>query len=192
MNPPDRPALFAVSIGGALLSHLSTTGMADPYRKESIMLTVSQLINSKRTWGEGDFGSNRIERLLTISQACTILDAARLMNTHHVGSLIVTDGFDDMCGIITERDILTRVIAEERSTIDTQVSQIMTRKVISCDPSTKLAEVRTIMTEKRIRHIPVIDEGSIVGMVSIGDLNAASNADLSFEVESMREYITHG
>lgn len=156
------------------------------------MLTVSQLLNNKRTWNEGDFGSNRIERLHTISQACTTLDAARLMNEHHVGSLIVIDGFDDMCGIITERDILTRVIADERSPIDTTVAQVMTREVISCTSTTKLSAVRTMMTDKRIRHIPVIDEGSIVGIISIGDLNAANNADLSIEVKSMRQYITQG
>ncbi len=156
------------------------------------MLTVSQLLTNKRTWNEGDFGSNRIERLHTISQACTTLDAARLMNEHHVGSLIVTDGFDDMCGIITERDILTRVIAEERAPIETQVSQVMTREVISCTSTTKLGAVRSMMKDKRIRHIPVIDEGSIIGIISIGDLNAANNADLSIEVKSMREYINQG
>ncbi len=156
------------------------------------MLTVSQLLNNKRSWNEGDFGTSRIERLHTISQACTALDAARLMNEHRVGSLIVIDGFDDMCGIITERDILTRVIAEERSPIDTTVAQVMTREVISCSSDTKLSAVRTMMKDKHIRHIPVINEGSIVGIVSIGDLNAANNADMSIEVTSMREYISHG
>ena len=156
------------------------------------MLTVSQLLESKRTWNEGDFGASRIERVHTISQASTILDAARMMNDHHVGSLVVIDGFDDMCGIITERDILTRVIAEERNAKETQVSQAMTREVLSCKPDTKLSQIRALMQERRIRHIPVINDGSIVGMVSIGDLNAANTADLSIEVKSMRDYISQG
>jgi len=160
------------------------------------MLTVSQLLKNKATWNEGDFGSNRIERIQTISKACTALDAAKLMNEHHVGSLIVIDGFDDMIGIITERDLLTRVIAEERNPADTQVLSVMTNEVVSCSPETKLSEVRLLMRNERIRHIPVIDhtigKGSIVGMISIGDLNAANNADLSIEVKSMRAYITQG
>ena len=156
------------------------------------MLTVSQLLENKRNWNEGDFGSNRIERVRTISQSCSVLDAARLMNEHHIGSLIVIDGFDDMVGIITERDILTRVIAEERGPGDTQISQVMTRQVISCSLSTKLSMVRSMMSDQRVRHIPVIEQGSIRGMVSIGDLNVANNADLSIEVKSMRDYITSG
>ncbi|MGV6814830.1 MAG: CBS domain-containing protein [Phycisphaerales bacterium] len=160
------------------------------------MPTVSQLLKKKSTWNEGDFGSNRIERIQTISQACTALDAAKLMNEHRVGSLIVIDGFDDMIGIITERDLLMRVIAEERQPSETTISSIMTKDIVSCRPETKLAEVRKVMRDCRIRHIPVIDDtvgkGSIVGMVSIGDLNAANNADLMIEVKSMREYITQG
>ncbi len=156
------------------------------------MLTVSQLLTQKRNWTEGDFGATRIERIHTISQACTALDAAKLMNKHHIGSLVVTDGFDDMVGIITERDLLTRVIVEQRAPADTMISTCMTKDVISCAPETTLSDLRSMMTDKRIRHVPVIDKGSIVGIISIGDLNAASNADLSIEVKTMRDYIAQG
>ncbi len=156
------------------------------------MLTVSQLLASKKSWNEGDHGHSRIERIQSIPQASTVLEAARMMNEHRIGSLVVTDTFNELCGIITERDILTRVIAEERPPSQTQVSIVMTKKVLSCAPSSTLAEVRQTLTDERIRHLPVIEDGSIVGMISIGDLNAATNADMHIEVKAMREYITSG
>lgn len=156
------------------------------------MLTVAQLLDNKKNWHEGDFGTNRIERVQTIAQGASVLDGARKMNEHHVGSLVVLDTFDRMIGIISERDILTRVVADQRDPAATIVSTVMTEDVISCDPKTRLTEVRHMMTEKRIRHIPVLDEGSLIGMISIGDLNAANNADLNIEVKSMRQYITQG
>ena len=156
------------------------------------MLTVSQLLANKKNWNEGDFGTNRIEYVQTIAQGASVLDGARKMNEHHVGSLVVLDTFDKMIGIISERDILTRIVADQRDPATTVISQVMTAEVISCDPTTRLTEVRHLMTQKHIRHIPVLDDGSLVGMISIGDLNAANNADLNIEVKSMREYITHG
>ncbi len=156
------------------------------------MPTVSQLLASKKTWNEGDHGHSRIERIQSIPQASTVLDAARMMNEHRIGSLVVTDTFNELCGIITERDILTRVIADERSPSETQVAQVMTKNVLSCTPETKLTQVRSMLSTKRIRHLPVMENGSIVGMISIGDLNAATNADMLIEVKAMREYITQG
>lgn len=156
------------------------------------MHTVSQLLASKKHWNEGDFGAHRIERVLKVSQSTSVLDAAKLMNRHRVGSLIVTDTFGDMSGIISERDILTRVVTNERDPSATSVGDVMTHEVISCELSTTLDEVRKVMVDQRIRHIPVIDEGTLSGMISIGDLNAASNANLTIEVKAMREYITSG
>lgn len=154
------------------------------------MLTVSQLLTNKLNWNEGDFGTNRIEYVQTIQQGANVLDCARKMNEHHVGSLVVLDTFNKMVGIISERDILTRVVADQRDPATTIVSHVMTDNVISCKPTTRLTDVQHLMSDKRIRHIPVLDNGELVGMISIGDLNAAKNADLDIEVKSMREYIT--
>lgn len=156
------------------------------------MQTVAHLLASKKHWNEGDHGASRIERVQTISEGSTALDAARKMNEHHVGSLVVTDGFNKISGIITERDILTRIVTAERDPGSTQVSGVMTRDVIHCTPESALTEVRHLMSDCKIRHIPVTDNGTLVGMVSIGDLNAASNADLSIEVKTMRQYIATG
>ena len=156
------------------------------------MRTVSQLLTNKQNWADGDFGTHRIERVQTIPQGANILEGARKMNEHHVGSLVVLDPFDRMIGIISERDILTRVVADQRDPVSTLIQDVMTRDVVSCDAQTPLTQVRSIMSEQRIRHIPVLEDGSLIGMISIGDLNAACNAELNIEVKSMREYITQG
>ncbi len=154
------------------------------------MHTVSQLLANKKHWNEGDHGADRIENVHTVSDRTSVLDAARLMNEQHVGSLIVTGINGGMVGIITERDILTRVVTTERNPCTTHVADTMTHDVVSCDPSTTLTELRQVMRDRHIRHVPVIDKGNLVGMISIGDLNAASNVDLSITVKAMQDYIT--
>jgi len=154
------------------------------------MHTVAHLLANKKHWDESHYDTHRIARVRTVQLGASALEAARLMNEHHVGALLVTDTFGELLGIISERDILTRVVTTELDPHNTRVSDVMTRDVISCESGVRLVEVRQIMKERHIRHVPVIDNGELVGMVSIGDLNAATNIDLSIEVKSMREYIT--
>ncbi len=157
------------------------------------MNTVAQLLANKQHWNEGDHGHQRIEHIQTIPQAASVLDAAKMMNEHHIGSLIVLDTLNNIAGIITERDILTRVVTQQLDPAKTQVSNAMTKEVIHCTPETTLTEARHLMTDCKIRHIPVINnDNQLLGMISIGDLNAAANADLTIEVKSMRQYITTG
>ncbi len=154
------------------------------------MHSVSQLLANKKHRNEDRAGTQRTRSVYAIGQAASVLEAARLMNEHRIGSLVVTDPFGELVGIITERDILTRVVTAQRDPTTAQVSEVMTRNVISCCPDTSLNDVRRIMTLQHIRHLPVVDHGSLVGMISIGDLNAAMNAELSIEVKAMRQYIT--
>ena len=157
------------------------------------MNTVAQLLANKQHWQESDHGSNRIEHIQTIPQAASVLDAAKMMNEHHIGSLIVLDTLNNIAGIITERDILTRVVTQQLDPAKTQVSKAMTKEVIHCTPETSLTEARHLMSDCKIRHIPVINnDNQLLGMISIGDLNAATNADLTIEVKTMRQYITTG
>lgn len=149
------------------------------------MQTVSQLLEAKPT--------NIVH---TIGQGRSILEAAERMNLHRIGALIVTDTLGHIAGIITERDILTRVVTQQLDAATTPVSKAMTTEVIHCTPQTTLTEARHLMSDCKIRHIPVIandlENKNLVGMISIGDLNAATNADLNIEVKSMRQYIAHG
>jgi CBS domain-containing protein len=125
----------------------------------------------------------------TISPEMTALAAAQKMNDLHIGSLVVTEG-QRLAGIITERDMLTRIVAGERPPSRTLVEHVMTRSVVSCGLDTVLGDVRGLMRERRIRHVPVVDEGRLVGMVSIGDLNAAETRTLSETITYLENYIS--
>lgn len=125
-----------------------------------------------------------------VAPAATVLDASRVMNRQKIGSLVVMEGPVPI-GIITERDIMTRVVAEERAPASTPVRAVMTPHLITCSTSTPLDDVRRVMRERRIRHVPVIEDGALVGMVSIGDLNKAETEALSQTVSYLEAYITH-
>ncbi len=121
----------------------------------------------------------------------SVLEAARSMNGHRIGSLAVTlDG--RLVGILTERDILTRVVAEHRDPEATRVAEVMTRDVLTCRPGTKLNEARKVMRERRVRHLPVMEQAELKGMVSIGDLNQAENGVLAETIQSLESYIAGG
>jgi CBS domain-containing protein len=126
----------------------------------------------------------------TIAPEATVLEAATLMNEHRIGALVVVQGQDPV-GIISERDILTRVVAAEREPSKIRVSEVMTSHLITCTPRSPLDEVRRIMRERRIRHIPVVDGGRLLGIISIGDLNQAETRALTATLTYLEEYITH-
>jgi len=127
----------------------------------------------------------------SVCATADVLAAARLMNEHKIGSLtVILDG--KMVGILTERDILTRVVAEHRDPIETKVGEVMTRDVLTCRPTTRLNEARKVMRERRIRHLPVLDGKEVKGMLSIGDLNHAEHDILVETIQSMEVYIAGG
>lgn len=148
------------------------------------MTTVSQLLEAKPC-----------KTVYTISQGRSVLEAAEHMNEHRIGALIVTDTLGHIAGIITERDIMTRVVTERLDPAQVPVQSVMTVDLITCNPETPLEHAREIMTKRMIRHIPITNPGdntTLHGLISIGDLNAATNKTLSIEVVSLREYITQG
>lgn len=118
----------------------------------------------------------------------SVLNAARTMNDHHIGGLVVTRG-DEVIGIFTERDVLTRIVAAQRDPSSTPVKDVMSSPVACCTTSTTLEECRTVMTEKRIRHIPVVDDNRLVGMISIGDILAKRNADQQDTIRYLQDYL---
>jgi CBS domain-containing protein len=125
----------------------------------------------------------------TIGPDASVLEAARLMNQHRIGSLVVLND-DRPVGIITERDILTRIVATERPPAGTPVRDIMTRDLITCSYRCSLDDLRSMMREKRIRHIPIIEDGRLAGMISIGDVNAAEEQALVETITHLETYIT--
>ena len=124
----------------------------------------------------------------TVERGATALDAAKAMNERHIGALVVTDG-DRVVGIFTERDILNRVVAAGKSPDKVQVGDVMTSPMACCRRDTPLAECKAVMTEKRIRHLPVVEDGKLFGMVSSGDILAGECADQQETIEYLHEYL---
>jgi CBS domain-containing protein len=127
-------------------------------------------------------------QVVTIGVADLVLAAATLMNERAIGGLVVMDG-DRVAGMFTERDILRRVVAARRDPTRTTVGEVMTTPVAYCRRDTRLEECRAVMTERRIRHLPVVDERGVCGIVTIGDLMAREVTDQEATIQYLNEYI---
>jgi CBS domain-containing protein len=132
--------------------------------------------------------SRKGREVVTIDADQSVLSAANKMNERAIGGLVVIED-GRMIGIITERDIMRRVVASERNPSLTPVRDVMTAPVACCKPETTLLECRTVMTEKRIRHLPVVDDRGLRGIVTIGDLMAQEVGEHQATVEYLSSYI---
>lgn len=120
----------------------------------------------------------------------TALAAAKRMNERRIGALVVLDDRGRLAGIVSERDILTRVVAADKRPDQTRVADIMTKTVVTCAPDTRLPELRRVMRERRVRHVPVVEGDRVVGMISIGDVNAAEAGVMSETIRYLEQYMT--
>ena len=128
--------------------------------------------------------------VLEIAADATVLEAVQLMVEMNVGSLLVTEG-GEVTGIVTERDYLRRVTLEGR-TEQARVGEIASSPLIVATPDTTIDECMALMTDRRIRHVPVVDGGRVVGVVSIGDLVKFQSKQQSFQIQFLNEYISAG
>ena len=130
--------------------------------------------------------------VLTIDAGATVFEAIKRMVEANVGALLVTDG-GNVAGIVTERDYLRRVTLEGRTEEETLVREIMTSPLVYVTPETSVDECMAVMTERRIRHLPVFTESrELVGVVSIGDLVKFKSAEQDFQIRFLTEYIESG
>jgi signal-transduction protein with cAMP-binding, CBS, and nucleotidyltransferase domain len=127
--------------------------------------------------------------LLTIASDASVYDMVKQMVEANVGALLVTIG-GRIEGIVTERDYLRRVTLEGRTDKDTPVSEIMTSPLIVVTPETPVDECMAIMTDRRIRHMPVVESGEVVALVSIGDLVKFQSQQQEFKIQYLNDYIT--
>jgi signal-transduction protein with cAMP-binding, CBS, and nucleotidyltransferase domain len=128
--------------------------------------------------------------VLEIDADATVLEAVQQMVAMNVGSLLVTvEG--EVSGIVTERDYLRRVTLEDR-TEQAPVREIMSAPLVVATPETTIDECMALMTDRRIRHVPVVADGKVVGLVSIGDLVKFKSKLQTFEIQFLNEYITAG
>lgn len=149
------------------------------------MATASVLLEAKRALGQ--------DGVVAIHRDANTLDAARLMNERHVGAVVVVDYDGRVIGMFTERDVLTRIVASQRDPGRTFVDTVMTPDPVTCTAETPIDDLRRVMRQRRVRHIPVIDsEGVAVGLVSIGDLNAYESRSLHDTVAYLEEFILRG
>jgi CBS domain-containing protein len=124
-----------------------------------------------------------------VEPGATVLDALRLMAEKEIGALVVWDG-ERVVGIISERDYARKVILLGRSSLTTSVKDIMSSPVVYTHPRQTIEECMALVTEKRVRHLPVIEEGRLIGLVSIGDLVKSIIADQQFIIEQLERYIS--
>jgi CBS domain-containing protein len=126
----------------------------------------------------------------SVGPDATVLQAAALMNEHKIGALVVLDG-GHIAGMFTERDVLRRVVGGQRDPATTRVAEVMTPDVVCCKPETTVEEARVAVKDRRIRHLPVLDgDEKLLGMVSIGDLNAFEAASQEHTIHLLHEYIS--
>jgi CBS domain-containing protein len=135
-----------------------------------------------------DILANKGSCVAAIGENHSVLEAAREMNARRVGSLVVLEG-ETVVGIFTERDILTRIVAVQRDPAKTSVGEVMTTPVAVCHPGTTVEECRGVMTNKRIRHLPVVEDNRLVGIVTSGDIMASEIAAQQTTIEYMHEYL---
>lgn len=126
-----------------------------------------------------------------VTPTMTVAEAVAEMNRHGVGCVIVLDGVR-LCGIFTERDVLRRVVGAGLDPKGTRVAQVMTDQIITIAPDTTLEDALLVFTEKRCRHLPVVENGRLLGLISIGDITRWMGDAHRAEAEHLRNYISGG
>lgn len=131
------------------------------------------------------------DRVWTIGPGATVYQALELMAEHDVGAVVVVDDDGAIVGIVSERDYARKVILLDRVSKTTKVADIMTSDVVTVTPESTVDHCMAVMTDRRIRHLPVVSAGTLTGVVSIGDVVLAVIADREFMIDQLEQYIQH-
>jgi CBS domain-containing protein len=127
--------------------------------------------------------------VVTCGDDATVLQACLEMTERGIGAVLVVDAAGALQGIFTERDVLRRVVAEKRDPAATPLREVMTTSVITCSPGTALEECGAVMTARRIRHLPVVGDAGLVGILSSGDLLAYRTDEQQATIEQLHSYV---
>lgn len=127
--------------------------------------------------------------IITIKPNETVANAAHTLHLNKIGAILAMDEQGGIAGVLSERDIVRGLAVHGANVLDRPVSALMTTRVVTCRPDDTVASVMVRMTEGRFRHMPVIDEGRLAGVISIGDVVKQRIAEYSHEVESLRDYV---
>ncbi len=147
--------------------------------REGATMKISSIISGKR--------------VETISASASIHDLVNTLNSHHIGALVVSSDGKRIDGIVSERDVVRAMPGKLDQLIGMHVRDIMTVEVHTCTPDTTVAELMKMMTEHRIRHVPVVDgEGALISIVSIGDVVKNRVGEMESENQALRDYVATG
>lgn len=127
--------------------------------------------------------------IVSIGPDEAVAAVARTLTERRIGAALVVDGGGRPVGILSERDIVRGVAGQGSTVLQQPVSSLMTRDLVTCQPTDTMVQVMEVMTERRVRHLPVMDGERLVGMISIGDVVKARLDDAELEVESLRGYV---
>jgi CBS domain-containing protein len=128
------------------------------------------------------------QEVVSISPDATVRDLINLLAQHNIGAAVVTNADDQLVGIVSERDVV-RKLAEIQQILSATVSDIMTTEVHTCSSSDALDDIRGLMTQERVRHVPVIDDSRIVGVISIGDVVKSHINQVEYERDQLDSYV---
>jgi CBS domain-containing protein len=144
-------------------------------------MRISDILRHKETASGAD--------VVTISPTDTVTTLVAALAEHNVGALIAVDG-DSVIGIVSERDIVRRIAEHGADVLEKSVSEIMTTSVLSCTSGDSVDSIAETMTTRRIRHMPVIDDGTLVGIISIGDVVSSRIRQLEHDRGQLEQYIS--
>jgi CBS domain-containing protein len=143
-------------------------------------MNVETILRNKGSW------------VATIRPDATIADAVDMLNRERIGALVVSEDGGSVDGVLSERDIVIALGDRSEDLLARTVEEVMTRNVITCDPNDTVGELMAEMTNRRIRHLPVVKDGRLRGIVSIGDLVKNRLDEVEFEANSLRTFIAGG
>lgn len=126
----------------------------------------------------------------SLQEDASLRDAILILNSKNIGVVLVTDKQGNLSGILSERDIIRRALVQETGFRDEPVSKTMTKKVLSVTTGASIDDVMALMTNSRFRHVPVVDDGTIHGVISIGDVVKLKIAEAENEAAALRDYIS--
>jgi CBS domain-containing protein len=136
-----------------------------------------------------DILKNKGNRIVSAKPDTSVAEVSRILHDNKIGAVLVLDGSGRIAGILSERDIVNGMARHGAGVAGLTVGALMTREVMTCRPTDLIADIMGTMTAKRIRHLPVVDEGRLLGIVSIGDVVKHRLDEAVHEVESLREYV---
>lgn len=142
-------------------------------------MTLAEVL---RTKGDGE--------ILKIKDSASITDAATMLSEKKIGALLVINENNNIVGIISERDIVSGIGPHAADFQNLSVSALMTTNLVKCSPDDSVLEAMAMMTDRRIRHLPVFEDGNLTGFISVGDLVKSRISEFQIEADAMRQYIT--